>query len=120
MLLVSSDTSPVLIDKSHLEGMEMVLELHLILITIEEYSSKIGYIPEENCGLVRIEISELASEGVKDLEKYTSEKEPYDKSTCRCDRGAEGIRRREEANEKQIQFYKTKRGMEIRNNYQEK
>ncbi|CAH1104086.1 unnamed protein product [Psylliodes chrysocephalus] len=31
-----------------LKGMEMVLEVHLILITIEEYSKKIGYIPEEN------------------------------------------------------------------------
>ncbi|CAH1103741.1 unnamed protein product [Psylliodes chrysocephalus] len=34
-------------------------------------------------GLVRTEISELAFEGVKDLEKYTSEHELYDKSTCR-------------------------------------
>ncbi|CAH1102253.1 unnamed protein product [Psylliodes chrysocephalus] len=118
MLLVSSDTSPVLMDKSRLEGKEMVLEVHLILITIEEYSNKIGYIPE--CCLVRTDISELASEGVKDLENYTSEHELHDKSTCKCDRGAEGIKRREEANEKWRQFYKTEQGIEIRNNYKEK
>ncbi|CAH1109915.1 unnamed protein product [Psylliodes chrysocephalus] len=74
----------------------------------------------KQCCLVRTEISELASEGVKDLENYTSEHELHDKSTCRCDRGAEGIRRREKANEKRRQFYKTERGIEIRNNYKEK
>ncbi|CAH1102773.1 unnamed protein product [Psylliodes chrysocephalus] len=47
---------------------------------------------EKQCCLVLTEISELASEGGKDLEKYTSEKKLYDKSACRCDRGAEGIR----------------------------
>ncbi|CAH1103989.1 unnamed protein product [Psylliodes chrysocephalus] len=62
----------------------------------------------KQCCLVRTEISDLASEGVKDLGKYTSEKELHDKSTCRCDRGAEGIRQREEANEKRRQFYKNR------------
>ncbi|CAH1114357.1 unnamed protein product [Psylliodes chrysocephalus] len=74
----------------------------------------------KQCCLVRTEISELASEGVKDLENYTSEHELHDKSSCRCDRAAEGIKRREKANEKRRQFYKTERGIEIRNNYKEK
>ncbi|CAH1109023.1 unnamed protein product [Psylliodes chrysocephalus] len=68
----------------------------------------------KQCCLVCTEISELASEaseGVTDLEKYTLEKELHNKSTCGYDRGDEGIRRREKANE---------RGMEIRDNSKEK
>uniref|UniRef100_A0A6P7HBG0 Uncharacterized protein LOC114348696 n=1 Tax=Diabrotica virgifera virgifera TaxID=50390 RepID=A0A6P7HBG0_DIAVI len=39
------------------------------------------------CASIRNEISTLASKGVSNLEKYTSEHELHVKSTCKCERG---------------------------------
>lgn len=72
------------------------------------------------CAAVRNEISSLAASGVKDITRYSSENELHDKETCRCDRGKEGIRKRQQANDKRREFYKTEKGLEIRKKYQQK
>lgn len=72
------------------------------------------------CGPVRDQISALAAEGVADLSVYTSHLELHDHNSCRCQRGAVGIRKRQEANNKRKEFYKTEKGLAIRKSYKEK
>ena len=72
------------------------------------------------CCNIRDDISYLVSEGVKEMNKYTSKTELHKKETCLCDRGDIGIKRRQEANRRRKEFYKTEKGLAVRKLYREK
>lgn len=72
------------------------------------------------CVNVRDEISTLCSEGVTDIGLYKSEFELHNAEECRCERGVEGVKKREEANKKRRQFYSTERGLLIKKKYQQR
>ena len=72
------------------------------------------------CCKIRDEISCLVSNGVKNISKYESKTELHTKDTCLCDRGDIGIKRRQEANRRRKEFYKTEKGLAVRKLYREK
>jgi len=74
----------------------------------------------KHCAAVRDAISRLASDGVSDLSKYTSELELHDKDSCLCDRGTEGLKKKAEANRRRKEFYSTEKGMEVKKRYRER
>jgi hypothetical protein len=49
----------------------------------------------KQCAQIRNEISLLASTSINDISKYTSAEELHDKDTCKCNRGAEGIKKKD-------------------------
>jgi len=72
------------------------------------------------CPAVRNEISSIASRGVSDHSKHTSREELHDKSSCLCDRGDIGIKKREDANARRRAFYLTEEGVAVRKRYKKK
>ena len=74
----------------------------------------------KTCVIVRDNISSICAEGVKDLTRYKSEYELHNAARCRCERGEEGIKKREEANMRRRKFYSTERGIIIKKRYQQR
>ena len=72
------------------------------------------------CPNVRDEISCLVSSSIKDISLYASQIELHNKDTCLCERGSIGIKKRQEANRRRKEFYKTEKGLAVRKRYKEK